>query len=101
MIWAANRAVSVLNTTPTRPITRKVNRYWVSETASEKLGGTKNQSKAATLKTAAKIAAPRSPLSDTNTSPNKKIMIKLGSSRWCQNSRPSKVAAIRTPADQP
>ena len=40
-------------------MTAKVTRYWVSETAKVRYGGTKKKSKAATLSTAASADGPR------------------------------------------
>src|SRR5512134_851697 len=53
------RTARLLMTSATISMTANVKRYWMSETAKEKYGGTKKKSKDATLMTDARIDGPR------------------------------------------
>ena len=69
--WYCRRAVSVLITKPIESIARNVNRYCASSTLNFHRGGTKQKSKAAVPRNAARIDGPRPQRSATITTPNK------------------------------
>ena len=73
-------AVSWPVSKPTISITPNVTKYCTSVTAKENRGATKNQSKAATLHTAASAAGPRPHFTATNTVPSKNSMTMLARS---------------------
>ena len=65
------RAASVLITSATSSMTAKVTRYWVSDTAKVRYGGTKKKSNAATLRTEARIDGPAAERVATSTTPSR------------------------------